>query len=298
MAACEQASLRWGEVGITEIVTSRAAPAVTVAPFSQPAEFISGADWIWWWVDATAAYGMLVQAKRVAVSGGRWHFDFAYPRGSDRQRRQLISTAETLGLFPAYALYLGTGNYRRWERCSDSHQAEGCLECTRRSLSVMPALLAREPLVIDSKTTYEWSIALENLWTPESARFVPIHPLTGIAPGLVDFLTMPQRGVRAISRAMIDRVLQARLGQFNAMPNAVSGILGGSHDRLGSVFSEFPDDHWGTPYFEQVLNPLRHTPPSYVLELVSSERVDTDAVTAAMPETIAGVVVVQLSPNS
>ncbi len=135
MAACEQASLRWGEVGITEIVISRAAPAVTVAPFSQPAEFISGADWIWWWVDSTAAYGMLVQAKRLTVSGGRWHFDFAYPSGSDRQRRQLISTAETLGLFPAYALYLGTGNYREWEQCSGRHHADGCPECTRRSLS-------------------------------------------------------------------------------------------------------------------------------------------------------------------
>lgn len=28
---------------------------------ASPAEYISGADWVWWWVDATSAYGMLVR---------------------------------------------------------------------------------------------------------------------------------------------------------------------------------------------------------------------------------------------
>lgn len=78
MAACEQAGLRWSEPSITEIVMAYAARAVTVVPFTQPAEALSGADWVWWWVDSAGAYGMLVQTKRVTVTGGQWSFDFDY----------------------------------------------------------------------------------------------------------------------------------------------------------------------------------------------------------------------------
>jgi hypothetical protein len=76
MAACEEVGLRWGETTITEIVLSRTAKAIIVAPFTQRAESTSGADWIWWWLDDSAAYGTLVQAKRLTVTAGRWHFDF------------------------------------------------------------------------------------------------------------------------------------------------------------------------------------------------------------------------------
>ncbi len=68
MEASEKAHLRWGEVAITEILMSRAAQGVTVVPFTQRAEGLSGADWVWWWIDQGAAYGMLVQAKRVSAS--------------------------------------------------------------------------------------------------------------------------------------------------------------------------------------------------------------------------------------
>ncbi|MHA7663727.1 hypothetical protein [Mycolicibacterium sp. HS_4_1] len=299
MRACERAWLRWGEVGVTEIVTSRAAPAVTVAPFSQPAEAISGADWIWWWVDATAAYGMLVQAKRVTVDGARWHFDFGYPRGSGRQRHQLLSTAQALDLIPVYALYLGTGDYRRWERCPDNHHAQGCLACVKRSVSLMPALLAEEALVTSSSTTYARSIALEDVWTPESAPSWLIPPLAEFSPELLRFLTKPQNGVRAVSRAMIDRVLRVRAGQFAGFSISANTVLDNSHEGLGPVFPNLPDDrgHWGIPYFEQVLNPLRVAPPGYVLELLAEDVVDTNAMASTMPENVAGVVVVQLPGN-
>ncbi|MGW4369804.1 hypothetical protein ACWEKT_29565 [Nocardia takedensis] len=78
MSECERARLHWGETTITEMVTAHASRAVTVVPFTQRAEARSGADWIWWWVDDTAAYGMLVQAKRVTVTGRGWSFDFGY----------------------------------------------------------------------------------------------------------------------------------------------------------------------------------------------------------------------------
>jgi len=107
MAACERADLRWGETSITEIVTAQAADAVTVVPFTQRAEALSCADWIWWWVDHRGAYGMLVQAKRVTVTWSKWHFGFDYPRGTGSQRTTLMSSASGLGVLPVYALYLG-----------------------------------------------------------------------------------------------------------------------------------------------------------------------------------------------
>ncbi|MGE3328909.1 MAG: hypothetical protein AB7N61_26240, partial [Acidimicrobiia bacterium] len=129
MDACELAFLRWGETSITEVVTSRAAKAVTVVPFTQRAEALSGADWVWWWVDARGAYGMLVQAKRVTVNGIKWKFDFSYPDGTGKQRKTLMAVSATLGLLPVYALYLGTGSYRSWEPCPDGHRSGRCLQC-------------------------------------------------------------------------------------------------------------------------------------------------------------------------
>jgi len=89
-----------------------------VIPFTQPAEAISGADWIWWWVDDAGAYGMLVQAKRVTITEGKWWFGFNYASGQPKrsQYKLLRSTANALGLLPVYALYLGGGDYRNWER--------------------------------------------------------------------------------------------------------------------------------------------------------------------------------------
>jgi len=108
MAACERAGVRWSETSITEIVTSQAARAVTVVPFTQRAEVLSGSDWIWWWVDGAGAYGMLVQAKRVTVTASTWSFDFGYTSkgAAHTQREVLRSAAAALGLLPVYALHL------------------------------------------------------------------------------------------------------------------------------------------------------------------------------------------------
>lgn len=49
----------------------------------------------------------------------------------------------------------------------------------------------------------------------------------------------------------------------------------------------------GVPYFEHVLNPLQHSPPSYVLDLESGVA-DVHGLESSMPENVAGVVVVRL----
>lgn len=295
MAACESANLRWSETSITEIVTAQAARAVTVVPFTQRAEALSGADWIWWWVDGASAYGMLVQAKRVTVRDCKWSFDFGYEIGGigRLQREVLRSTARTLDLLPVYALYLGTGDYRRWERCSETHRSGRCLACVKRTISLMPELVASELIMTNAASAYESSVALEELWTPPTEA-APLSPLleSQLAPELAEFLQTPQSGTRAITRSMIDRVLRARMGTFSApSPIATSKSLG-EHDQLGPVFENVPDDtgHFGLPYFEQTLRPLRHAPPPYVVGIMTND-FDEERLQSNLPENIAGVVV-------
>jgi hypothetical protein len=45
-----------------------------------------------------------------------------------------------------------------------------------------------------------------------------------------------------------------------------------------------------------MLNPLRHSPPGYVLELDSGD-FDADHLESNMPENVAGIVVVRLPQN-
>ncbi len=296
MAECEQASLRWGETSVTEILISSSAGAVNVVPFTQRAESLSGADWVWWWVDSLSAYGMLIQAKRVTMTSGNWHFDFNYPKGTGAQRSTLMSAATLLDLLPVYALYLGTGGYRSWEPCPDGHRRGRCLQCVKRSVSLMPALLASELLMDNAGTVYEQSVALEDLWT---ARGVPLIPaLKGpLAPDLSDFLNKRQAGSRAVARSMIDRVLSARAGAFGeAATIAPNPLRNGNYDRLGPVFGDLPSDagHFGVNYFERTLNPLRQAPPGYVLEVMSGDY-DADQLASDLPENVAGIIVVRLA---
>ncbi|WP_298867505.1 hypothetical protein [uncultured Microbacterium sp.] len=297
MTACEGAQLRWAETSITETVIAQVARAVTVAPFTQTAESHSGADWIWWWVDGTSAYGMLVQAKRVTINqSGRWHFGFAYKAhgAAHTQRDVLFSAAAKLGLLPVYALYLGTPDYRRRERCSSLHQTGRCLSCVKRAVSLAPALLATDIGMDDASSTYESSVALEDLWTP--AGKPPLIPVVEekLSPELSHFLTTRQDGTGAVTRAMIDRVLQARFGQFSAATASASPSRAGLHDMLGPIFRELPEDtmHGGVEYFPHLLDPLRHAPPGYVLD-IESGTIDTAQLSSEMPESVAGVVVVR-----
>lgn len=298
MAACEQAHLRWSEPTITEIVIAQSSRAFTVVPFTQPAEALSGADWVWWWVDGRSAYGMLVQAKRVTVTGRHWDFGFEYKIGSTErfQRDALRSTAEVLNLLPVYALYLGTAEYRCWESCSALHRSGRCLSCVKRSLSLMPELLASDLTTNDAPSVYEGSVAMEDIWEPtaEPALLLP-SLMRDLPPDLLHFLETRQDGTRAITRAMTDRVLRNRYGAFSAPSSSTTTISQGGHDDLGPVFSQVPDDtgHFGVPYFRHVLGPFRHVPPGYVLDILTNE-LDMAALRSTMPDNVAGIVVAQV----
>lgn len=299
MAACEQAGLRWGETPITEMVIAHAAEAVSVVPFTQPAEALSGADWVWWWVDHRGAYGMLVQAKRVTIQAGRWHFDFSYPNRTSTQRKTLMSTASALGLVPAYALYLGTADYRDWAPCPDGHRRGRCLQCVKRSVSLTPALLADELLMDHADEIYDRSVAIEDLLAPSmTAALLGLSRGSSLAPELAEFLTTRQDGTRAVARSMIDRVLAVRTTQLQH--GATSSVAAkpetdDNHDRLGPVFTRFPDDrgHWGLSYFEHILSPYVQSPPGYALAAASGEA-EPERLMREFPENVAGVVVTLL----
>jgi hypothetical protein len=277
---------------------AQAARAVTVVPFTQRAEAVSGADWIWWWMDGAHAYGMLVQAKRFTVTSGRWGFGFGYKVGTTGrlQRNVLFDASAALGVLPTYALYLGTGDYRSWARCSNSHQTGRCLACVKRTISLMPALLAEELIVNDAISTYERSVALEDLWSSPapSALLSPVMKSV-LAPELAKFLTSQQAGTRAIARSMIDPVLRARAGAFSATQTELTSALVGRHDELGPIFPKVPNDlgHWGLNYFEHTLNPLRQVAPDYALEIAIGD-FNVLELASNIPENVAGVVVVQL----
>ena len=107
MRSNEDAGETWNETTITDIILQHARPFVKSAKFNQNQEGITGADWVWWWLDdAGEAFGMLVQAKRLRI-GTKWAIDFPYP-GDWRQYKNLSATAAELDLAPTYALYLGT----------------------------------------------------------------------------------------------------------------------------------------------------------------------------------------------
>lgn len=302
MVACEQAQLPWGETTITEIVTSRVAESVSVVPFTQRAEALSGADWAWWWVDAQGAYGMLVQAKRLRITepqcsdGRRWKFDFGYPNGRNTQRSTLMTSAASLGLLPVYALYLGSAAYRYPEPCPDSHHTGRCLPCVRRAISLMPALLAESDAVDDASSTYERSVALEDLLAPSTMRAPIIPPIqTLLSPRLEEFLTKPQNGTRAVTRKMIDGVLRVRSGHFRGVTAGVTSLIQpGADDRPTTVFDSVPIDagHWGNSYFRHVLAPLLREPPAYVWRIMQGDIAGED-LASTFPDHVAGIVVAQ-----
>lgn len=301
MASSEAARLRWSEPTITEIVLARAAREVAVVPFTQRAEALSGADWVWWWVDGTAAYGMLVQAKRLTITGTTWSFGFDYKSvGASRSQREVLrGTAATLGLVPAYALYLGTGRYRHWERCPDDHRSGRCLSCVKRTVSLMPEQVASDLVANDAGSVYEMSVALEDLWAPPTAAAL-LSPLLAhqLVPELRDFLQQRQDGTRAVTRALIDRVLRSRAGAFSATSETMATLHLGEHDRLGPVFAELPNDtgHWEEPYFPQLLGPLRQAPPDYVLGVITGDY-NAEELAERMPQDVAGVIVVRVPPQ-
>ncbi len=69
MAARERTGMEWSAPTITEIMTAHTSRVVTVVPFTQRAEALIGADWVWWCADGADAHGMRSQRCGLELGG-------------------------------------------------------------------------------------------------------------------------------------------------------------------------------------------------------------------------------------
>ena len=139
ISLAEEFGSSWREETASEILWVRAAPFVRYADFTRHEESAIGADWLWWWVDASdCAFGMLVQAKRVHRSGNDLLLDLRAKGGA--QMRALFHSAALIGVPAAYIVYFGDLK-RREEVCRSAHETT-CRRCPQLGVAVFPALEA------------------------------------------------------------------------------------------------------------------------------------------------------------
>ena len=116
--AAERVGMRWSEETNTETLLlqlrQRHPSQVLIAAFSKRREASVGADWEWWFVSQTGAYGMRVQAKRISLPKETFGYLRYTPRGhTNDQMTTLIGRARADHLAPAYCFYVASQTHRR-----------------------------------------------------------------------------------------------------------------------------------------------------------------------------------------
>src|SRR4051794_13395483 len=103
-----QAGEMWAEETATDLLLEKTWPDVWHRKFTRKRESVVGADWLWWWIDASGtSFGLLTQAKVLKRKGPRWHIDFDYrPKGADStQIDTLIDASRVFDVPAAHVLY-------------------------------------------------------------------------------------------------------------------------------------------------------------------------------------------------
>jgi hypothetical protein len=113
LIAAHKSGMRWSEETNTEhiLLTLRAQfpSQVAVESFSRRREAVNGADWEWWFLGRTGAYGMRVQAKRIKLPNEIFTHLRHRPKGHSRdQMTSLIDEAVKDGMTPAYCFYVAS----------------------------------------------------------------------------------------------------------------------------------------------------------------------------------------------
>ncbi|WP_316158696.1 MULTISPECIES: DUF6615 family protein [unclassified Bradyrhizobium] len=109
----DEVGLPWSEESNTENILlalrTRHPHEVAVASFSKRREAAIGADWEWWFVGRSSAYGMRVQAKRIKLSSEIFSHLHYHPKGHlHDQMTTLIMNAGKDGLLPVYCFYVAS----------------------------------------------------------------------------------------------------------------------------------------------------------------------------------------------
>ncbi len=281
----------WDERTVTHLLLAEAHEVgqIRYAEFTQPEEREVGADWIWWFIDrSNECFGMLVQAKTLSTTNGRnYRINFGYRKSE--QITRLCDNAKLLGVPPVYVLYCGDVTYRSSLGCTPQcEQPLICDECERKSVAVLPGIIAHKTMEYDrSKTAriaYQFASPLESIGEPApKGRRLYLAWADVTDPALKSFLTRPQSGARGIAKSILEQVLRMRMGHASA-------ITGDGVDaRANAVFHEYPEDrgHFSVPYMPHVLDGLRSSPPEYVSMFIESGNVPD-----AIVQTARGIVVV------
>jgi hypothetical protein len=282
MTLAEDCGSSWREETISEIVWTRAYPFVKFADFSRHQESRIGADWLWWWLDASGeCFGMLTQAKRYfPAAGGRRTLDLKSKDGSQVER--LRAAANALKVPSVYLLYLGEVTSRN-QMCREVHADPCPASCAHKSLSILPSLEASQYLHHSPRDAadlaYRTSIALEDL-VDINRGHCPVEDLNlkDLSEELRSFLTDRQAGARHVAQSVFSILAKARLWDFSAATDKRSNT-----GTSTPVFDDFPADigHFGTSYFANTLRGLRREPPTYVRDFLEGR---------PLPEEVTGVV--------
>ncbi len=233
------AGLGWTEETVTELAIHRGAPAVEVVQFNRQQEGRGvGADYLWWWLDTLSdeRIGMLVQAKRLDIVGGRPAVNINHRNG--RQLSDLLQTAKDFDVPAMYGVYTGGRVYRRDLPCCHGQKKQHCLGCCRMAVSMISAyqlLVTRESPIDTGSALINESIALEDLVDPAHAAG-PIRD--------VNLRNLPHGELR-------DFLLQD--------PDVPQDT-----------------GHFPQPYFDHVLRGLRTSPPPYMTDLLAGRRTTFD----------------------
>lgn len=264
--------LGWSEETVTDVSVHQGHPRVRVVQFNRYQEGTAvGADYLWWWLDNTpggCCFGMLVQAKRLSREGRSWKLDVRHNRG--RQYNDLLRTAGQLQVPAMYGVYTGGPTFRAGLPCFHEKQPD-CIGCRRMAISMLSAyqLNTRSAPAEAASYLFRSSIPLEDLVDPHRpAGLVRDLNLPKIPAGaLREFLLDPQEGPREIAKRIFRYVSDERhlqLSLATAEPIAIPGA---------PVFPDVPEDrgHYPGPYFRHFLQGLRHSPPSYVRQLLEHQ---------------------------
>jgi hypothetical protein len=141
----------WAEETATDLLLEKTWPDVWHRKFTRKRESVVGADWLWWWIDASGtSLGLLTQAKVLKRKGPRWDIDFDYrPKGAESsQIETLIDASRVFNVPAAHVLYCGTPAYRRGLDCGQSHPDGGnCSDRKRAGVSMVPSIY---PAAVDA----------------------------------------------------------------------------------------------------------------------------------------------------
>lgn len=285
MDVFDRAGLTWHEETVTDVLLQHTWPLLRGITFNRNQEGDVGADWLWWWIDNNAAFGMLVQAKRLKLPSAT--VDVGYRKG--QQWASLIDAAKTLDVAPVYAVYTGTPASRGGLSCERSGHTDSCEWCRAATVTLFPALVAEYRDRIRAPFRLSTTVPLEFL-ADATAGTRPLRVRNDLPDALHSFLIAADHGVRGIARSLVSIVMNAREGQLGL----VTDVPMTESTTPDPYFSDLPSDqgHMVEPVFPNILRGLRRTPPGYALDVLHGNPLTTE-----LPEDLGGVVVVELGAS-